>query len=69
MRKYQDMDGYDPSRAEFGALVEEIQENFKFAAQPLRLMGVVERERFLSLKFKKNCKRSTHTCKVSLLLP
>ena len=46
LRKYQDMDGYDPSRAEFGALVEEIQENFKFAAQPLRLMGVVERERF-----------------------
>ena len=40
------MDGYDPARAEFGALVEEIQENFKFAAQPLRLMGVVERERF-----------------------
>ena len=46
LRKYQDMDGYDPARAEFGALVEEIQENFKFAAQPLRLMGVVERERF-----------------------
>jgi hypothetical protein len=46
LKKYEDMTGYDPTWAEFGALVEEIQENFKFAAQPLRLMGVVDRELF-----------------------